>query len=573
MPREGSVVSINEKEFILAAVREEKRIDERTLYETRPIHFAFLREDGVVELQMGQTRVLAVVTAELGQPYKDRPNEGSLSVFTEFSPMADPEFEPGRPGEAAIELGRIVDRGLRESRALDTEALCVVAGRAVWAVRIDIHILDNGGNLVDAANLAALAALLSFRRPECSVGGDDGQTVTVHPPEVRDPVPLSIHHLPIAVTFAFFNDGDNMVIDPSLKEEAVMGGRLTFTVNAHGEICAVQKGGGVPVTSSEILRCARIAANKALDITDTLKQAVEKHAADRQARKVKRHPGAGGATDLAATWREVLLRDRDMAIVRIRAEGAADVPAGGDAAAMDVEEADDAPAEEEEEEEEEDDDDDDDEEEEEGEEEEGELREEAGAGASASASGSGGARSAAMEVEHGNGSSLKRPKSAELFSGGASQWGLEERRPKKGAPAGGGRRAPPGVEALDEFDAVARMISDAAAEGAARAATPAGAGAQPVGSLAAAAVYAAGIAPEVGGGPRGAKPPGPRSFAVDSDEEEGAAMELQGEFAGAAIGAGKRAGKAAAAKQEDVEETLLAAVKPKGRRRPPGGKG
>ena len=39
-------------------------------------------------------------------------------------------------------------------------------------------------NLVDAANIAALAALLTFRRPECSLGGEDGQQVIVHPPEV-----------------------------------------------------------------------------------------------------------------------------------------------------------------------------------------------------------------------------------------------------------------------------------------------------------------------------------------------------------------------------------------------------
>jgi hypothetical protein len=38
--------------------------------------------------------------------------------------------------------------------------------------------------MVDAANVAALAALLAFRRPECSVGGADGTEVIMHPPEV-----------------------------------------------------------------------------------------------------------------------------------------------------------------------------------------------------------------------------------------------------------------------------------------------------------------------------------------------------------------------------------------------------
>jgi hypothetical protein len=71
------------------------------------------REDGSTEVQLGQTHVMGFVTAQLVQPYKDRPNEGTLSIFTEFSPMADPSFEPGRPGEAAVELGRVIDRGLR----------------------------------------------------------------------------------------------------------------------------------------------------------------------------------------------------------------------------------------------------------------------------------------------------------------------------------------------------------------------------------------------------------------------------------------------------------------------------
>lgn len=47
-------------------------------------------------------------------------------------------------------------------------------------------------NLVDAANIAALAALLTFRRPECTLGGEDGQEVTVHPPEVSTSKPLGI---------------------------------------------------------------------------------------------------------------------------------------------------------------------------------------------------------------------------------------------------------------------------------------------------------------------------------------------------------------------------------------------
>ncbi|XP_009801035.1 exosome complex component RRP45A-like isoform X2 [Nicotiana sylvestris] len=231
---------------------------------------------------------MGFVTSQLVQPYRDRPNEGTLSVFTEFSPMADPSFEAGRPSEYAVELGRIIDRGLRESRAVDTESLCVVAGKWVWSIRIDLHILDNGGNLVDAANVAALAALLTFRRPECTLGGDDRQEVILHPPEVREPLPLIIHHLPIAVTFAFIGD-ENLVIDPTHHEEAVMGGRMSVTLNTNGEVCAFQKPGGQGTMQSVVMQCLRIASVKAGDITSKIKTAVESYNTERALKMVKRH--------------------------------------------------------------------------------------------------------------------------------------------------------------------------------------------------------------------------------------------------------------------------------------------
>ncbi|KAG2671130.1 hypothetical protein I3760_14G119200 [Carya illinoinensis] len=282
-------LTVNEKKFIETALQSDLRIDGRRPFDYRSLSIKFGREDGSAEVQLGQTHVMGFVAAQLVQPYKDRPNEGTLSIFTEFSPMADPSFEPGRPGEAAVELGRVIDRGLRESRAVDTESLCVLSGKLVWAVRVDLHILDNGGNLVDAANIAALAALMTFRRPECSLGGEDGQEVVVHPAEVREPLPLIVHHLPIAVTFAFFSNESSVVIDPTHYEEAVMGGRMTATLNANNDVCAIQKAGGEGVLQSVIMQCLRIAGQKAYDITTKIKNAVESYNTERASQKIKRH--------------------------------------------------------------------------------------------------------------------------------------------------------------------------------------------------------------------------------------------------------------------------------------------
>ncbi|KAK3158155.1 hypothetical protein QOZ80_2AG0133580 [Eleusine coracana subsp. coracana] len=284
--------TVNERDFIESALQSDLRVDGRRSFDFRRLDISFGREDGSSEVQLGETRVMGYVTAQLVPPYRDRPNEGTLAIFTEFSPMADPAFEPGRPGESAIELGRVIDRGLRESRAVDMESLCVVAGKYVWSVRVDLHILDNGGNLIDAANIAALAALSTFRRPECTVGGEDGQQVTVHDAEVRDPIPLTIHHLPIAVTFAYFGEGNIVVVDPTYKEEAVMGGRMTATVNSNGDVCAIQKAGGEGVMSSVIMQCLRIASVKAADVTSKIRTAVEKYATEKALKKVKRLPAS-----------------------------------------------------------------------------------------------------------------------------------------------------------------------------------------------------------------------------------------------------------------------------------------
>ncbi len=281
-----SIVSLNERNFILESLRENKlRIDGRRNYDFRSLKLTFgenfnhsstnrtTNQTGHVTVQLGTTRVIAIVSSEIVEPFPDRPTEGFFHFNVELSPMADPSFEArSHSSEFSIELGRVVERGLRESRSIDTEALCLVAGQQVWSIRVDIHIVDNGGNLIDCSSIATIAALLHFRRPFTTTIGN---SVTVHSLEDREPVPLSIHHIPISITFGFFDDGKNIVVDPSLKEELVMDGRMTLTLNSHREICAVQKGGGTPLTVDQILQCTRIAAVKVEEITEILQQALK----------------------------------------------------------------------------------------------------------------------------------------------------------------------------------------------------------------------------------------------------------------------------------------------------------
>jgi len=132
--------------------------------------------------------------------------------------------------------------------------------------------LDHEGNLIDCTCIAAITSLLHYRRPDVTV---IGETVTIHPVDQRNPVSLSIHHIPICVTFAFFDNGELLVVDPNLLEEQIRAGDMTITMNAHKEICALSKAGGIPLEMDQVMRCSKTAAVKVAEITEQIQQCLK----------------------------------------------------------------------------------------------------------------------------------------------------------------------------------------------------------------------------------------------------------------------------------------------------------
>lgn len=268
-----------EKAFLLRAITDKKRIDGRQTYDYRNIKISFGTEYGCCIVELGKTRVLGQVSCELVTPKMNRPTEGILFFNLELSPMASPAFEPGRPSELLVKLNRLLERCLRNSKCIDTESLCVQAGEKVWQIRVDLHLLNHEGNIIDAASIAAVAALCHFRRPDVSVQGEE---VTVYSPEERDPVPLSMHHMPICVSFAFFQQGTFLLVDPNEREERVMDGLLVIAMNKHREICTVQSSGGIMLLKEQVLRCSKVAGVKVAEITELIQKALDN---DKKVRK------------------------------------------------------------------------------------------------------------------------------------------------------------------------------------------------------------------------------------------------------------------------------------------------
>lgn len=259
------VVRIKQKR-IAELVSTGKRLDGRGLTDYREIQVevgVIERAEGSARVRLGKTEVMAGIKIETGQPFPDVPNQGVLTVNAELVPLASPTFEPGPPNENAVELARVVDRGIRESKAIELEKLCVEPGKNVFIVFIDVYVLNHDGNLIDASAMAALAALLNTKMFNYELEGGE---IKIKPGYT----PLPIRNYPIAVTFAKIND--KLIVDPWLEEEQVMDARLTMTLDKDGKICAIQKGGYGYFTTQQILEAAKIAQEK----TEELRKVVVK---------------------------------------------------------------------------------------------------------------------------------------------------------------------------------------------------------------------------------------------------------------------------------------------------------
>jgi exosome complex component RRP42 len=249
---------------IEALLEKGKRLDERGIRDYRPIKI----EQGVIEKAegsarcfLGKTQVLVGVKVETGEPFPDTPNDGVMTVNAELVPLASPNFEPGPPNEDSVELARVIDRGIRESHAIDTEKLCIEPGKKVFVVFVDVYVLNHDGNLIDASALAAMAALLNTKMPNYEY--KDGE-LKMKQGYVQ--LPMKSH--PITVTSGKINNV--LITDPWIEEEQVMDARITMAINDEGNICAVQKGLSGYFTPQQILEASKIALEKAAELRKKL---------------------------------------------------------------------------------------------------------------------------------------------------------------------------------------------------------------------------------------------------------------------------------------------------------------
>jgi exosome complex component RRP42 len=184
-----------------------------------------------------------------------------LITNAELIPSASPDFEAGPPSKDAVELARVVDRGIRESGVINLEQLCIEPNEKVWMVFLDLYILDHNGNLFDASTLAGLIALYTAKIPKERF--ELGKDV----PLPLDPSP------PINCTYAKYND--LLVADPSLDEELTADARLTIALDEASHLRAIQKGGVGSFKLGEIKKVIKMAQSNAKQIREIFRKALK----------------------------------------------------------------------------------------------------------------------------------------------------------------------------------------------------------------------------------------------------------------------------------------------------------
>ena len=307
---------MTESEFMQSCLQDGIRVDGRSFLSARSIDISFGDELGNCTVAIQGTRVSTSVRATLMPPRSDRPYEGFLQITTDISPMAGVEYDTTGGGANSsarnreVLFDRLIEKAVRRTEAVDREALCVVAGEQVWNVHLTVHLLSDTGAALDAAVLASMLSLRHFRRPDYSI---DNGNVHLYSADERVPVPLAIHHTPLCVTFAIFNNssptttnptlsdnvGDDHLIethssthttsasttvallDPSLLEEALAASKLTLVLNAQREICVLDKSYGSPLHPQTLLDLINVGLRRIQELTDRLEDALKKDAETR----------------------------------------------------------------------------------------------------------------------------------------------------------------------------------------------------------------------------------------------------------------------------------------------------
>jgi exosome complex component RRP42 len=222
-------ISQPEKVYAVDGFLQGLRNDGRSLMDFRPIVVEFgvmPNTHGSARVRIGETDLIAVIKLKMRQVKDTKDFNNRVDFYVTCSAVASPEFA-GKHGDAyAQKLASLLRKAYRNDLVLPELEKLKLSKDRYYQTKIDILILQYDGNALDAASIAAKAALsdMKFIIPTM-IPRDRGKTVPQLPAKARSQVrTIDITNVPIIVTLNTV--GDSLFIDATLQEEVSVGGVL-----------------------------------------------------------------------------------------------------------------------------------------------------------------------------------------------------------------------------------------------------------------------------------------------------------------------------------------------------------
>src|SRR3989344_4685301 len=242
-----------QKEKIMELLKEDKRLDGRSLTEYRKIEI----EKGIsknaessARVRIGNTEVYAGVKTEIVEPYPDSPDEGTFMT--------------------TVELARIIDRGIRDSGFIDFKKLCIKPGEKVWQIFLDIITINDDGNLLDVAGLASLIAIGNAKLPKYNK-----KTYELEHELSNEEIPLNKEALSFKMTI--HKIGNSIVADVNSEEEQISDYRLSIAIGdnkGNPRITAIQKGRSGTISDNDMQNILNLVEKKYKEVFPKIKKYV-----------------------------------------------------------------------------------------------------------------------------------------------------------------------------------------------------------------------------------------------------------------------------------------------------------
>ncbi|KAI7841051.1 hypothetical protein COHA_005279 [Chlorella ohadii] len=269
-------------DYLRKFVEQGLRPDGRPLAAARPTSIglgAVSTADASALVKVGSTTALAGVKCEVVPALPEAPDAGRLAVQVEMAPLCSATARPGRPSEAAQVLTEQL--GALLSSVVDARQLCIDAGKAAWAVYVDIYVLDADGSLHDACLLAALAALSSLRLRAVSID-ESGRVQTGAAAQQQQQGEqlagqqerqLALSCLPVSSTCGLYRG--RLLADPTAEEEPLLEAQVTAVLDESGAVLGFSAGGTAAVSQAVVVQCLEAAKMRGKEVRAMLQQALQ----------------------------------------------------------------------------------------------------------------------------------------------------------------------------------------------------------------------------------------------------------------------------------------------------------